>query len=183
MANNSLVLVIKTSNGKASSLLPSASSPQEAVNGLINHLAAMTVGAAGGSIDAFASTTAPVAATGTITLTNASIANNDTVTIGGVALTAKSSGATGAQFNIGANATLTAAALAAAATAHATLGALFTTTSALGVVTVTCKVKGLLGNCVGLATSNGTGFAVSAATLASGAGGAQGTVTTYRLGL
>lgn len=180
---SSITLVI-TSGSNSSSAVGPSSAPHESVEKLVNLLMSGAGGTHNLSIDATSvSGTAPAAASGTITITNASVASNDTVTIGGVVLTAKTSGATGAQFNIGVSATATGDNLVAAVAAHATLGKLLTATNASGVVTVASNQKGLVGNLVGLASSNGTGMAVSGTTLAGGAGGAQGTVSTYRLGL
>ena len=120
-----------------------------------------------------------VAATGTITITHANVSNNDTVTIGGVTFTAKTSGATGDQFNIGADATADAAALVVAINASSNTANKFTATSALGVVTITSAIKGVIGNCIGLSTSDATAFAVSATTLTSGA---EPTANAYKFG-
>lgn len=110
-----------------------------------------------------------VAATGTITVTSGqNAANNDTVTVNGVVVTFKTSGATGNQVNIGADADATAAALQAflaASTNEAIAKAEYTV--ATNVVTVTYKVAGTVGNAFTLAKA-GTNLAVSGATLASG---------------
>lgn len=124
----------------------------------------------------------PAAATGTVTLTNASIVANDTLTIAGVAFTAKASGATGAQFNIGGTATITAANIVAAVNASAAANVLVVASSVAGVVTVTSLAQGAVGNFVPMATSNGTGFVLSAATLAGGTGGPQTVATVYNKG-
>jgi phage tail sheath gpL-like len=153
--------------------------PQRCLGNAARLLQGLASGNVIGSVDVQRSSSDPVAATGTLTITNASVAANDTVTIGGIVLTAKSSGASGAQFNIGADATATGDNLVAAIAAHATLGKVLTAANAAGTVTVTCNEKGLVGNLIGLASSNGTGIAVSASTLASGAGGAQGAAVTY----
>lgn len=92
-----------------------------------------------------------VRASGTITFS--SLANNDTITVAGLVLTAKTSGATGDQFNLGADDTAAAANAAAAINANAATDGLVVASSALGVVTVTALVPGELGNLVGLAIS------------------------------
>jgi phage tail sheath gpL-like len=52
-----------------------------------------------------------------------------------------------------------------------------TATSAAAVVTVQAAVKGYIGNCITLASSNGSRLAVSAARLASGTGNGEAGVT------
>lgn len=108
-----------------------------------------------------------VAASGTITLTNASISDSDTITIGGFVLTAKSSGATTNQFNIGGSATITAASVALAWNTYADTSVIYAK-SAAGVVTFVATKTGKHGNYFALATSNGTGFGVSASAFAGG---------------
>jgi phage tail sheath gpL-like len=134
----------------------------------------------GASFTVSSSANAPVQASGTVTAVNASISANDTVTVAGTVLTAKSSGATGAQFNKGGTSTITATNLAAAINANCTV---VSASSVGAVVTVTCNTAGAVGNFVTLATSNGTGFTISAATLASGAGGAEAAAVSYSRGL
>jgi phage tail sheath gpL-like len=91
-------------------------------------------------------------ASGTITLTGAGAAN-DTILINGVTFTAQASGATGNQWNVGANATASAVAIAAAinASASALVNQHVTATSAAGVVTITSVVRGVYGNAVTIA--------------------------------
>lgn len=111
-----------------------------------------------------------VAASGTIT--HASVSANDTVTVNGVVFTAKSSGASGNEWNIGASNTTSAAAFVVAfnASASAKTNLLITATSALGVVTLTAIRTGLDGNAFTLVSSNGTRLAVTGSGyLASGA--------------
>lgn len=115
-------------------------------------------------------------ATGTITLSS-HVATN-TVTVNGITFTAVASGATGAQYNIGADDTETASNLATSLNANTTLDGMIVATSALGVVTLTALLPGELGNAVTLAISaNGS---VSAARMAGGTNGA--TEKTYYFG-
>jgi phage tail sheath gpL-like len=117
-----------------------------------------------------------VKATGTITLSS-HVATN-TVTVNGIAFACVASGATGAQYNVGADDTETAVNLAAALNANTTLDGMIVATSALGVVTVTALVPGELGNAITLAISaNGS---VSAARMAGGTNGT--TETTHYFG-
>jgi phage tail sheath gpL-like len=92
----------------------------------------------------------------------------DTVTIGAQALTARAANAVENEFNIGADATEDATNLAAAINASAVLAPFFSASSALGVVTVTCRFTGALGNFIGLATSDATAYGLSAARFGSG---------------
>lgn len=108
-----------------------------------------------------------VKATGTITFS--SHVNTNTTTINGVVFTCVTSGATGAQYNVGADDTETAVNAAAAYNANTTLDGMVVATAASGVVTLTALVPGELGNAVTLAISaNGS---VSAARMAGGTNG------------
>lgn len=117
-----------------------------------------------------------VKASGTITFS--SIANNDTITVAGTVFTAKTSGATGNQFNLGADDTAAAAAAVIAINASTENDGLVIATSALGVVTITALVPGELGNLIGLAIS--AHGSVSAALCAGGTNG--DTETTHYFG-
>lgn len=85
-------------------------------------------------------------AVATITFTGAPSATQ-TITILGVTFTARASGATGNEFNIGGTPTVSATNLAAAITASssAKLANSVTATSSAGVVTLTAKIPGLAG--------------------------------------
>ena len=115
-----------------------------------------------------------VKASGTITL-SAHVAN-DTTTVNGIVFTCKTSGATGNEYNVGADDTATAVNLAAALNANTTLDGMIVATSALGVVTLTALVPGELGNAITLAIS--AHGSVSAARMAGGTNGAA-TATHY----
>lgn len=181
---SSVSLVIKT-DADVSSLVGSSTTPKESVNRLIDLLSAGLGGAKNLSVDATAvSGTAPAAASGTITLTYGSIvAGTDTLTIGGVTLSSSSSTTDGTHWKVVTDGPTTATNIATCINTNTTLGKVLTATASASVVTVTAKEKGALGNLVGLVSSNGTGAAVSAATLAGGAGGFSGAVSTYRMGL
>jgi len=129
----------------------------------------------GGAVDEAASCTVQVKkadgvqATGTITVDdNSLLIEDDVVTVAGIALTAKTAGATGAQFNIGADADETAENL--AETINASCSAYVSASATDEVVTVTAVVEGVVGNFIPLAvTLDDAGSAsVSAATLADG---------------
>lgn len=116
-----------------------------------------------------------IQAAGLVTFTGAPVAD-ETLVIAGVTFTAKASGATGNQFNIGGDVTATAAALAAAVNASTNLANIVTATSALGVVTLTAVLAGKMGNGLQL-TENMTNTAVTA--FASGAEGSS--LSTFNL--
>lgn len=112
-------------------------------------LDALAGGAYRGSVELC---TSAVCAVGTITFTDQP-ANNETLLIGSITLTAKSSGASGiAEWNLtsggtaAADAAGNAASVAALINAHTTLSKYLVATAALGVVTVTVLVPGAIGN-------------------------------------
>jgi len=107
-------------------------------------------------------------ASGLVTFTG-NPSNDETCTINGVVFTAKTSGATGNQFNIGASVTAHAANLAAAVNASTTAGIkdVISATSSLGVVTLTSKVageSGIYGLSETLSNATVTAFALPSAT-------------------
>lgn len=116
-----------------------------------------------------------VQATGLVTFTGAPTAD-ETVTIGNVVFTAKDSGATGNQFNIGGSVTATALNLATAINASANLTGKITASPNLGVVTLTSVVPGLIGNALALSES------MSNTTVTAFASGTDGTAYNMTLG-
>jgi phage tail sheath gpL-like len=120
--------------------------------------------------------TSVVAASGTVTLS--SIAQNDTVTIGKTVFTGKDAPSTSVQFLTGTTDTLSAVSLAAKINAHAQTSKIVSATSALGVVTLTSLIPGLIGNEIALAIS--AHGSVSATYMASGT---EGTTSTFAHGL
>lgn len=136
---------------------------------LINRLDAIACGnsQAGSSIEVL---DAGTYASGTFTIAAGNLSAADSVTVAGVSFAAVASGATGTQFNIGGSALLTATNLAAVINANATVNKYVIATvsgSTTGIVTLTARSPGALGNLVTLAKSavNGT---VSGAALAGG---------------
>jgi hypothetical protein len=111
-------------------------------------------------------TAASIAARGSLTLL-ANLIANDTVTVDGVVYTAVASGATGQQFNIGANAAATATAMAAIINPSANVAAVATG----AVVNLTAKALGLAGNARALSTNAAARITLSGATLTGGANG------------
>jgi phage tail sheath gpL-like len=65
--------------------------------------------------------------------------------------------------------------------AHSVLGNIVVASRSAGVVTITCKVQGEIGNQIAL-SSSAAGAVASAAYLASGAGGAIGTAVSFSRG-
>jgi phage tail sheath gpL-like len=104
----------------------------------------------------------------------------DTVTVNGVAFTARASGAVANEYNIGADATANAAALAASINASVTAGIVdvVLASSALGVITFKSKQAGKVGNSIVLSESTGN-FTLAGTVLA---GGTQSTNKTYLFG-
>lgn len=176
---SSITLVLNTRKDTSKMVVPGQ--PKENLKRVLNELNGIQAGKLPGKIDLSASASDSVAATGTITL--ASLANGNTVTIGKTVFTASSTPtsntATAVDFESdGADDTADAASLAAAINANALgVAPIVYATSALGVVTVTCRVPGLIGNQIALAKS-GAPITVSASYLASGAGGSGSSGTT-----
>lgn len=111
-------------------------------------------------------------ASGTIAFSGVSTAN-DTVLINGVTFTAVASGATGNQWNVGANATASAANLAAAINASATalVSSQVSASAASGTLTITSLNYGVYGNQCTIAkgVDAGSVMTVSGARLTGGA--------------
>lgn len=122
-----------------------------------------------------------VKASGTVTFSGTGAAN-DTIIINGVTFTAKASGATGNEWNVGASATLSAAAAAAAINASATalISGYVTASASEGVLTITAGKAGIMGNTVTIAegVDGSSHMAVSGARLT---GGSEGTEVTYSM--
>lgn len=172
-----IVITHPETAAQLASVVPLPESRQGGIN-LINYISALVAGLKSGSLSC---KIGAVRASLAGTFTGAPTAD-ETVTINGVAFTAKASGATGNQFNIGGTVTATAAALTAAINASTTAGiaSVIEASSALGVVTVTCKVPGLVGNAIVVAESmSNFAWAGAATKLASGT---DGTTTTLNYG-
>lgn len=124
----------------------------------------------------------PAFAAQALTVVFASLNAADTVTIGGVVLTCTASAPAASQFQKLTDATVTAANLAAAINAQASLSQMVSATSSGAVVTVSCDVPGIIGNLVAVASSAG-GVTLGGSTLVGGAGGANNAPITYSRGL
>lgn len=174
------ILTITSENETAADLEHSikapAGQPGLLVQKLIKFLSAMASGSRQGTLDLQVNYGDAEAAQGGITLS--SFANNDTVTVAGEVFTAKTSGASGDnQFNLGANDTAAAAALAAKINAHPDLAGVVTAAANGTGVTVTAAVHGAIGNQIGLAIS--AHGSVSGANLV---GGENATANTFGYG-
>lgn len=135
-----------------------------------------------GSFDVQTSASAPVRASATLTLTYASISNNDTCVVGLTTLTCVTGTPSGgAQFKKVTDAPTTAANLVACVNANTTLNKYVVASNVAGVVTITCLTPGVIGNQVALTGS--TGMVASATYLASGAGGCETVKVNYSRGL
>lgn len=171
-----IVLVLDTpgtATDDSQTLNPQSDSKNPSMQRLINYIDGLKSGARTGT--SMVVKTGAVAASGTITFS--ALANNDTVTINSVVFTAKTSGATGNQFNLGSSDTDAATNLAAVLNASAAAGIVnvISASSNAAVVTITAQTPGVAGNNIGLAISaHGT---VSAATLASGSEGTKTTIS------
>jgi phage tail sheath gpL-like len=177
----SIILTIKSPRADLSDRLSkSASLRNEFFAGLENYLHAVRGRYEAADVHFQLASADPVAATGTVTIDNSKIAADDVVTVAGQALTCKASGTAANTFVKGADATATAAALAAAVNASSALTGVVRASSALGVVTITCQVRGVIGNKITLAKTEATpnSITLSAAALANGTG-APGTEVSY----
>lgn len=150
-------------------LLKDTSAPREAAAALSRFFDAVASGARNASIEMGVDASQAYA---TGTLTCATVVADNTFAINGVTVTMKASGATGAQVNIGASNTLTAAAIATFINAYASFSGIVTATSSGAVVTVKAAQRGLLGNAVTLAGTSTT-LEASGARLSGGTGRAS----------
>lgn len=115
-----------------------------------------------------------VQATATMTVSAGGSGDGETCVVAGVTFTAKSSGATGNQFNVGADDEETATNLAAAINASVTalVTGVVTASASAEVVTVAAAQSGLVGNSIAIASADAT-ITASGARLAGGAADAS----------
>jgi hypothetical protein len=123
-------------------------------------------------LDVYAASANKAAATGVITPTQANVSNGDTITIGGVIITAATSGNGTTSFTIGGNLAATCTNLAACLNANPTLSPHIAATATSTTVTLAARLEGSIGNLVVMSTSDATAFAFTQ--FANGAGGPQG---------
>ena len=175
--SSKFVLVVTTNNDAATTageIAPSTSVPGQSMTPGAGAFAAvdniakfLTQEMLGRGINiVYFDTAVSASTTGTFT---GSPSNNETITVNGVVFTAKTSGATGNQFNIGSSVTANAANLAAAINASTTAGIINTVgaTSALGVVTFFSIIPGSVGLNIPI-TEALSNFTVAAATFSTG---------------
>lgn len=162
-----------------SKLVKDTTARKEFIAALRAYLSGVAGGAENAAIDLHTDADDPVAASATITLESCA---TDTVTIGGVTFTGASSPSGDEQFETDGSDAADAAALAAKINAHPTLSAVVVATVEQNVVTVTCRIKGVIGNFITL-SETGTTITVSAAALEGGTGGPSGASTNYGFGL
>lgn len=159
-------------NSADASEYAAADQPQRCLRNAANLLSALASGNKVGSAYVSRSDDGPAAASATITC--ASVAADDTVTIGKTTLTAKASPASEDEFDQSGSDTADGADLAAVINAHSVLSLLVSAEASAGVVTVTSHAKGSVGNHIVLSSSNGTRLAVTGSGyLAGGTGGAE----------
>lgn len=177
---SSIVITVKSARADLTRFLR----PSDERKAGLQSLAALFEGCMGGtesaSVDVQSSASDPVAASVTATL--ATVAADDSITIGGVTLTAKAAPAGEAQWSQAGTDTADAAALAACINAHSTLSKVVAATSAAAVVTITCLVKGVVGNFI-TCSEAGITITLSATALSGGTGGATTAAKTYSAGL
>lgn len=181
MANTSFVITISTPLTNAqmnAKYLLSTTTPRTEAQSLSELFSRIASGLTPASFDVQYSSAAPVRATNTLTLTYASIANNDTVVIAGTTLTC----VTGApanenQFRKQTDLATTTQNLVNCINVHSVLSKLMTATRVNGVVTMTLLTPGAIGNQATLVGS--TGMVAGAGTFANGAGGATSAVLNY----
>lgn len=165
---SSIVITIKTA--KDPNQFKKSGQKNQNINRLINLLSGLNVGANVGDLYVQGSSSDPVAASGSFTLTSA--VATDAVTLGTVTLTASSTPANENQWEIdGASDTLDAASLAAAINAHSVLSKVVSASSSNSVVTVTCLQRGVIGNQFPISSADAT-IVASGAFLTGGTGGA-----------
>lgn len=182
---SSLIITVKAEDTKAhlaQHFQQVASKPKQEAKALEVFMRSLACGAKRGEVSVHTSGTNPVAAAGTLTLVSA-IAT-DAITIAGVTFTATSTPTTELHWEIdGASDTLDAASLAAAINAHSTIGKVVLASSSEGVVTLTCRVKGTIGNFVAFSSADATITASGTGYLAGGTGGVEDAGVTYSLGI
>ena len=152
---------------------------KEAARLLSGYFKDIASGITRGVVDVQTGSAYPVAASETLTL--AGVAADETAVIGGVTFTAKASPSGENEFDQSGDDTADALSLATKIAAHSTLGKIVTASSAVGVVTVSCLLKGVVGNFITLVGD--TNITAGAAALASGTGGSEDTASSFSLGL
>lgn len=173
--SSNIMLTIQDANRTAAQLLSicdtNVGGKHTSLRNLIKYLQGLEAGAFAGTVVV---NNGAVPNTAVVTVTGAGSSNDETMVVCGVTFTAKTSGATGNQFNIGAASTQ-AANMVTAFNASADLLGIVTASAVAGAVTLTA-LPGLIGNALVVTESLSnctvtTSFATSAA-------GSNGTRTT-----
>lgn len=166
------------SGGDLRDLSAQSANPREQFLGLARFFERLASGSVPASVDVAVNCDDYAYATATATLVNAGA--TDSITINGVEFAAVVSGATGNQWNLGADDTADAANLAAKINASTTarVAGVVRATSALGVVTIIAMQPGLAGNCFRL-TDTGTTITVTGSGYLAGGTGGNIAPTTY----
>lgn len=164
------LILIDTDLSKAGfqSVCPMDAGPIEGLQSLENYIVALEGGSQSADVTA---KVGAISATATFTFTSTGPTNGQTASLLNTTLTAVTSNANPAlgQFNISATPATVAASMVLAI--NAVLGTKVVATSALGVVTVTAKIPGVMGN--GLQISAGTLSNTSAGAWANGSDGTE----------
>lgn len=183
----SLLITLNEGTGRSATdlagLVQISSEPQNEMNALFDYLSGYLSGAGGGAMTVSLSSSALVAATGTVTA--ASVVAGDTVTINGVVFTATGDVAPANYFNIGASNTTAAAALVTSISASTTalIQGFVTASSDAAVVTLTAIPAGVVGNAYTLASSGATLAVSGSGRFTGGTGGLGSSTTSYSYGV
>lgn len=146
------------------------------INGFINYLKRLRHGDSAASLTFY---NGAVAGTAVLTVSAGGSSDAETMVLCGVTFTAKTSGATGNQFNVSATATTQAAAMVASFNASTNLTGIVTAANVAGVITITAAVPGAVGNAL-VVTESLTNVAVTTS-FATAATGSNGTIYTVDL--
>lgn len=147
----------------------------EGVTGLINYLQAVQAGVKSATVTLY---NGAVKNTAVVTVTGAA-SNDETMVVCGVTFTAKTSGATGNQFNLNATPTTQATNMVTAFNASADLTGIVTASNVAGVITLTSAVPGALGNA--LVVTEALSNCTVTTTFATSDDGSNGTIYTFNL--
>lgn len=173
---SSKVNLVITSNGSAADFKSQCNLAPlglPALNNFINYLAGLAGGNSIGASLLF--NVGAVSAVGTITQTTTGAANGETLTVAGVTFTARTSGATGNEWNRSNTVATSATNLAAAINASTDTNQIVVASASAGVVTVTVIEPGAEGNSILITESCSNTTAVTPA------GGTDGTNYTLNL--
>lgn len=157
------------------------------VEAIGNFLNSINGGVRNASITTSVDDSAGASASGTVTFSGVSTAN-DTLVISGVTFTAVASGAAGNQWNVGASASAQATNVAAAINAASSLVGILSASASGAVVTLTSLSAGAIGNAITFAKGTDAGSVMTVGGLTNGrlGGGSTATVVssvTYKFGV